>query len=123
MNIRQNLSSGPERRQDEQDGAEGARRQSGADVPRPLTLPPILHPGFSSCRIGGVVIWPIHLNIGAREKGGGTEKEEIVFEAPPLPKYEGKSSHMCCPYSPDRDSTFGLGLSWSGEGGKGEIRD
>ena len=69
----------PRRRTRRRGGREGGRR-SGADVLRPLTdspsrpvpapraRPPIRppsHPGFSSCRIAGVVvvIWPIHLNI------------------------------------------------------------
>ena len=40
-----------------------------------------------------------------REKGGGGGEGGDCFRAapPPLPKYEGKSRHMCCPYSPDRD--------------------
>ena len=56
-------------------GAIRCRCSSSVDSsPSVYARPPILHPGFSSCRIAGVVIWPIHLNIGVREREKGRRR-------------------------------------------------
>ena len=122
----------PRRRTRRRGGREGGRR-SGADVLRPLTdspsrpgpaCPPI-RPSSIPSRIFIVsnrrrrrYMADTSQYLSEREREGREGKKERkkeggdCFRGAAAPEIRRKSRHMCCPYSPDRDSLAARPLGW-----------
>ena len=123
----------PPRRRTRRRGGRMGGRRSGADVLRPLTdspsrpgpaCPPA-HPSSIPSRIFIVsnrrrrrYMADTSQYLSEREREGREGKKERkkeggdCFRGAAAPEIRRKSRHMCCPYSPDRDSLAARPLGW-----------